>query len=69
MSTIKNGQISLYCHFNKIIKGPGTNFQSPELNQKYNRNFEILIMTRTDTIKIFFRLYPTHCSSHEYALY
>ena len=21
MSTIKNGQISLYCHFNKIIKG------------------------------------------------
>ena len=24
MSTIKNDQISLYCHFNKIIKGPGT---------------------------------------------
>ena len=29
MSTIKNGQISLSCHFNKIIKGPGTSFQSP----------------------------------------
>ena len=28
MSAIKNGQISLYCHFNKIIKGPGTSFQS-----------------------------------------
>ena len=23
MSTIKNDQISLYCYFNKIIKGPG----------------------------------------------
>ena len=22
MSTIKNGKISLYCHFNKVIKGP-----------------------------------------------
>ena len=28
MSTIKNGQISL-CHFNKIIKGLETSFQSP----------------------------------------
>ena len=28
MSTIKNGQILLYCHFNKIIKEPGTSFQS-----------------------------------------
>ena len=31
-----NGQISLYCH--KIIKGPGTSFQSPALNQKHVRN-------------------------------
>ena len=23
MSTIKNNQISLHCHLNKIIKGPG----------------------------------------------
>ena len=38
MSTIKNGQILLYCHFNKIIKGPGTSFQSPALNQKHDRN-------------------------------
>ena len=35
MSTIKNGQIWLYCHFNKIIKGPETNFQSQALSQKY----------------------------------
>ena len=35
---IKNGQISLYCHFNKIIKGPGTIFQSPALSQKDVRN-------------------------------
>ena len=38
MSTIKNGQILLYCHFNKIIKGPGTSFQSPALSQKHVRN-------------------------------
>ena len=38
MSTIKNGQILLYCHFNKIITGPGTNFQSPALNEKHVRN-------------------------------
>ena len=23
MSTIKSGQISLYCHFNKIVESPG----------------------------------------------
>ena len=34
MSAIKNGQVSLYCHFSKM-KGPGTNFQSPALNQKF----------------------------------
>ena len=38
MSTIKNGQISLHCHFAKIIKGLGTSFQSPALIQKYVRN-------------------------------
>ena len=38
MSTIKNGQILLYCHFNKIIKGPGISFQSLELSQKHVRN-------------------------------
>ena len=43
MSTIKNGQILLYCYFNKIIliKGPGTSFQSPALNQKHVRMFVI----------------------------
>ena len=38
MSTMKNGQISLYYCFNKIIKGPGTSFQFPALSQKHVRN-------------------------------
>ena len=33
MSAMKNGQISLYCHFNKIIKEHETRFQSPNLGQ------------------------------------
>ena len=41
MSTIKNDQISLYCQFNEIIKGPGTSFQSPVVKQKHVRNFVI----------------------------
>ena len=36
---MKNAQISLYYHFNKIIKGPGTSFQSPAVNHKDARNF------------------------------
>ena len=35
---MKTGQISLYCRFNKIIKGSGTSFQSPALNQKHIKN-------------------------------
>ena len=35
---MENGWISLYCCFNKIIKGPGTSFQFPALNQKHIRN-------------------------------
>ena len=38
MSTIKNGQILLYCHFDKTLKEPGTSFQSPGFNQKHVRN-------------------------------
>ena len=34
MSTIENDQISPYCRFNKIIKGPGTSFQSPNIESK-----------------------------------
>ena len=41
MSTIKNDQISLYSHFNKIIKGRGTSFQSPALRQKHLKIFFI----------------------------
>ena len=35
---MKNAQILLYCHFNKIMKGSGTSFQSPALDQKHIRN-------------------------------
>ena len=38
MSSIKNDQSSLFCHFNKIIKGPGASFQSPKLSQKHVRD-------------------------------
>ena len=38
MSTIKNSQILLYCHFNKIIKEPGTSFQTPAFSQKHTKN-------------------------------
>ena len=38
MSTIKNGQISLYFRFNKVIKEPGTSFQSSPFNQKDVKN-------------------------------
>ena len=38
MSTSKNGQISLYCHFNKTIREHGTSFQSAALSQKHVRN-------------------------------
>ena len=39
MLTIKNCQISLYCHSNKIIKELGTTFQFPVWSKKYVRNF------------------------------
>ena len=35
---IRNGQISLHCHFNEIIKGNGTSFQTLALNQKHIRD-------------------------------
>ena len=38
MSTIKNDQTSLYYHFNKTMKEPGTSLQSPVLSQKHVRN-------------------------------
>ena len=41
MSTIKNGQILLYRHFNKIIKEPGTSFQSPAFSQNMLEMFVI----------------------------
>ena len=39
MSTINNGQISLYCHFHEIIiKESRTRFQPPALSQKHVTN-------------------------------
>ena len=38
MLTIKNCQISLHCHFNKIIEEPGTSFQFPVQSQKHLKN-------------------------------
>ena len=38
MSNNKNVQILPYSHFNKIMKVPGTSFQSLALSQKYIRN-------------------------------
>ena len=38
MTAIKNDQILLYCNFNKIVKEPGTSFQSPAFSQKHVRN-------------------------------
>ena len=47
MSIIKNGQISLYFHFNKIMKIPETSFQSPALNQKMFEMFEMFVIQHT----------------------
>ena len=45
----------VYCHFNKVIKGAGTSFQSPVLSQEHVRNvFETRI--RPNFILIVFRI-------------
>ena len=44
MLTIKNGQTTLYCHFAKIIKVPGTSFQYPAWSQNM---LEIVVMPHT----------------------
>ena len=38
---MKNGQILLYFRFNKMIKRPGTSFQSPALSQNILEMFAI----------------------------
>ena len=38
MSTIKNGQNSLYCHLDKVINGPDASFQSLALGKKHVTN-------------------------------
>ena len=43
MSAIKNDQILIYYHFNKVMKGTGTSFQSPALCQKHGKgNVEMI---------------------------
>ena len=44
---MKNGTISLYFHFNKIIKGPGTSFQFPTLIQKFWKVLKSVDFTKT----------------------
>ena len=41
--------VSLYFHFIKIIKGPGTSFQSSALNQKHVRNVRYMIHYHSDS--------------------
>ena len=41
MSTLKNGQILQYFHFNTIRKEPGTSSQSPAYNQNMLEMFVI----------------------------
>ena len=41
MSTIKNGQILLFCHFDKIVKEPEANFQSPAFNTISNHTEQV----------------------------
>ena len=48
MSIIKNDQISLYCHFNKIIKGPETSFQSPAVILYCKNSFVAEVTFKTD---------------------
>ena len=38
MSAIKNDYNQLYCHFNKMIKGPRTSFKYPALSEKHVTN-------------------------------
>ena len=35
---LKMINVNQYCHFNKIIKEPGTSFQSLVFSQKHDRN-------------------------------
>ena len=53
MPPIKNGQISLYCHFNKIIKGPGASFQFLALSQKHARAFQVAVRGREGNQKLY----------------
>ena len=45
MSTIKNGQITLYCCFNKIIKKLGNSLKSTAWSQK--QTLEMCVMQNT----------------------
>ena len=72
MSTIKNGQGSLHCHFNKIIKGPGTGFQSAALSQKHVRNILLYSILVFDQVSFWrdlgFRRNKHMCNLHYVAM-
>ena len=72
MSTIKNGQILLFCHINKIIKGPGTSFQSSALSQKHDRNVCLYSKLVFDQISIWsylgFKRNKRKCNFHYAAM-
>ena len=38
MNNEKLQMLNVYCHLNKILKGPGNSFPSPALSQKHVRN-------------------------------
>ena len=69
MSTIKNGQVTLYCCFNKIIKEPGTSFQSPALNQKHVRNVCTLVFDQIFFLQYLgFKRTKDKCNFHYVAM-
>ena len=53
---MNNEEISLFCHFNKIIKVSGTSFQSAALSQNMLEKFVIQHTICTNFIFIVFRI-------------
>ena len=56
----------LYCHFNKIKKGPGTSFQSPALSQNYVRN--VCHAAHEYLTKFWFKRSKHKCNLHYVAI-
>ena len=67
MSTVKNGQISLYFHFNKIIEGPETSFQSLSLCKNMLEMF-VICLTKFHFGKLGFKRNKHKCNFHYVAI-